>query len=92
MCEGGGWANDVSREVRTEGLRHEVLPEGPGVSFPALGGLGNAIFHFPASSILEDPGRVLEGWSEPLLYYLLLLSQFMLGFLLLETYVSSSEC
>lgn len=31
MCEGGGWANDVSREVRTEGLRHEVLPEGLGV-------------------------------------------------------------
>lgn len=66
MCEGGGWAKEVSREVLTEGLRHERLPERPGTSFPAHGGLRSVVFDFSASLVLEGPRGGSEGWKEPI--------------------------
>lgn len=55
ICDGGGWAKEVDREVQREGLRPKVLPERPCFFFPALGGLRNSVFDFPVSSVLEVP-------------------------------------
>ena len=58
--------------------------------------LGNAVFDFPASLVLEDPR---EDWNEcrvrqfvaSTILPLLLLRPFILGVMLLEAYASESE-